>query len=74
MSSSSFFSSRGSGIGALLVGVFPEDVKPQVHYAVAAVYFVAANAGFALLGARLLAQESGWMRLARLSVLAGVVG
>ena len=62
------------GLGTLLVGVFPEDVNSRVHYAVAAVYFIAANAGIVLLGARLLSLQPSWKQLALYSLLSGSIG
>ena len=54
-----------SGVALALVGAFPEDVNPVIHYRVAAVHFVCADLGMLVLGAALVACGSN-LRGARL--------
>jgi len=64
----------GSGAGAFLVGLAPEDAFPALHYAGAVENFVACNLGMALIGVAMLLRRSGPKRLGAISLAAGALG
>jgi hypothetical membrane protein len=63
-----------AGLGVLVVGLAPEDVRPNLHYAGAAANLIGCNAGMAFMGGAMLVWRRETRMMGLIAFGAGAVG